>query len=249
MGYFAAMTRQTGITFGSAPQNPVPAVRRIDVSESRTTEVSAAASNSAAVPSLPQPMNSSHVISETRVGSTCMSAPRSWEDRREFTNPSHIVEVPSGESESGREFIVTVNTLDPSVKLKSDQKVPEPALPTVEMNSKPSPEKAGDQQEASRGQARPTMAEVRAWVAEPLKQLAELQARQIAPERPVLTPEIDARESVERQLEAYSLEIGTLEIVIDAPPASHPHPRPQVAAPAEQPRAQWNRASRHYLRF
>jgi len=249
MGYFAAMTRQTGITFGGAPQNPVPAVRRIDVSESRTAEVSADAHNSAAVLSLPQPMNSSHVISEMRVGSPRMAAPRSWDDQGEFTNPSHIVEVPRGESESGREFLVAVNTIVPAVKLKSDQKVPEPALPTVEMSSKPSPEKAGDQQEASRGQARPTMAEVRAWVAEPLKQLAELQARQTAPERPVLAPEIDSRESVERPREAYSLEIGTLEIVIDAPPASPPHPRPQVAAPSEQPRAQWNRASRHYLRF
>jgi hypothetical protein len=142
-----------------------------------------------------------------------------------------------------------VNTIEPAVKLKSDQKVPESALPTVEMNSKPSPEKAGDQQQASRGQARPTMAEVRAWVAEPLKQFAELQAQQTATERPVLAPEIDARESVERPREAYSLEIGTLEIVMDAPPASPPHPRPQVVAPAEQPRTQWNRASRHYLRF
>jgi hypothetical protein len=249
MGYFAAMTRQTGISFGGAPQNPVPAVRRIDVSESRTAEVSVAASNSAAVLSLPQPISSSHVISETRVSSPHLAAPRSWEDQREFTNPSHIVEVPRGESESGREFLVAVNTIVPALKLKSDQKVPEPALPTVEMSSKPSPEKAGDQQETSRGQERPTMAEVRAWVAEPLKQLAELQARQTAPERPVLAPEIDARESVERPREAYSLEIGTLEIVMDAPPACPPHPRPRVAAPAEQARTQWNRPSRHYLRF
>jgi hypothetical protein len=178
-----------------------------------------------------------------------MPAPRSWEDQREFTNPSHIAEVPRGESESGREFLAAVNTIVPAVKLKSDQNVAEPALPTVEMNSKPSPEKAGDQQETSRGQVPPTMAEVRAWVAEPLKQLADLQARQTAPQRPALAPEIDAHESVERPREAYSLEIGTLEIVMDAPPASPPHPRPQVDAPAEQPRAQWNRVSRHYLRF
>jgi hypothetical protein len=135
------------------------------------------------------------------------------------------------------------------VKFKSDQNVEGPASPTVEMRSKASPEKAGDQQETSRGQERPTMAEVRAWVAEPLKQFAELQAQQTAPERPVLAPEIDARESVESPREAYSLEIGTLEIVMDAALACPPHPRPQVAAPAEQSRTQWNCPSRHYLRF
>ena len=248
MGYFAAMTRQTGITFGGALQMPLPTVRRIDMSESRTAEVSVAASNSTAILSLPQPMNSSHVISETRVGSPRMAAPRSWEDQREFTNPSHIVDVPTGESESGREFLIAVNTTVPAMN-SSDQKLPEPALSPVEINPKSSPEKAGDQQESSREQAWPTMAEVRAWAAEPLKQLAELQARQTVPERPVLAPEIDAGESVERPREAYSLEIGTLEIVMDAPSVSLPHPRPQVTAPAEQPRTQWNRASRHYLRF
>jgi hypothetical protein len=248
MGYFAAMTRQTGITFGVAPQSPVPPVRRIDESESRTAEEPAVASNSAMLVSSPRPMNSSHAISETRAGTAGMAAPHAWEDRREFTNSSHIVEVPRAESASGREFLVAVNTTVPAVN-SSDHNLPKPPLPSVEINSKPSPDKAGDQQEASRGQARPTMAEVRAWVAEPLKQLAELQARQTVPERPVLAPEIDAGESVERPREAYSLEIGTLEIVMDAPSVSPPHPRPQVAAPAEQPRAQWNRASRHYLRF
>ena len=249
MGYFAAMTRQTGITFGGPPARPAPAARGVEVIESRTAELLAVPSNSTAPVSSAQARNSSELISETRVGSSGIAAALVREERHWLAKPNQSVEIPSGAPASVHEFAVRVDASVPDVNSQSNQKAPARSSPPAELNSEPSKGKADDQHEQSREQARPTMADVRAWVAEPLKQLAELQALEAVPSRPLLVPDTSARESVEPPREIYTLEIGTLEIVMDAPPVSQPHPQLQAAAPVEQSRARWNEASRHYLRF
>jgi hypothetical protein len=188
-------------------------------------------------------------MSETRVGFSRIGAARVCEEQHGLAKPNQIVEIPRGAPASVHEFVVNVDATVPDVNSQRDQKAPARSSPPAELNSEPSTGKADDQHEQSREQARPTMADVRAWVAEPLKQLAELQALEAVLSRPLPVSDTSAGESVEPPREIYTLEIGTLEIVMDAPPVSQPHPQLQAAVPVEQSRARWNEASRHYLRF
>jgi hypothetical protein len=249
MGYFAAMTRQTGITFGGPPPRPAPAARGVEVIESRTAELLAAPSNSPAPVLSAQAWKSSEMISETRVGSSGIGAALVREERHGLANPNQRVEILRGELASVHEFVVNVDATVLDVNSQRDQKAPARSSPPAELNSEPSTGKADDQHEQSREQARPTMADVRSWVAEPLKQLAELQALEAVPSRPLPVSDTSAGESVEPPREVYTLEIGSLEIVMDSPSVSQPHPQLQAAAPVERSGARWNEASRHYLRF
>jgi hypothetical protein len=174
------------------------------------------------------------------------AAGRAGENPHSLSRPSQIVEVPVVSTTIIREIVLDADTSRSDANSKSE---PPTSLSPPVLASELSLGKAEDKPDRGRDKEGPTMAEVRAWVAEPLQQLAELQALQAIPSRPLPAQESSAREPVEPSREVYALEIGTMEIVLDSPSASSPPPRSQVAAPAEPSDAQRNRASRHYLRF
>jgi hypothetical protein len=248
MGYFAAMTRQTGIVFRGAPITPARATTGIELSESRTAEPLAAPRNSAEPAPLAQSRTSVYAMPETPVRPTEIVATRVWEEPHLLSRPTPTVEQRDAAT-SIREFTLDAETATPVGNSKRDQKGLVQTLSAAGPTPQPSPGKAGDQRETSRDELRPTMADVLAWVAEPLKQISERQALEAVPLRPPPAPEIHARERVEPSGEVHTLEIGTIEIVMDAPPPVSPSSRSQTVAPTEQSGTQWNRASRHYLRF
>lgn len=248
MGYFGAMTRQTGIVFGGATTRPVRATPGIELSESRTAEPPTVPGNSAEPAALAQSRTPGYAIPEPRVRQTEIAATRVWEAPHLLSRPTQMLEANNGAATGVPEFVLDVDTAMPGVNPGNDRETPARPL-SAALLPEPSPGKTGDQPETSREPRHPTMAEVRAWVAEPLKELSERHAMETVPLRPLPVPEISAREHIEPSREVYALEIGTIEIVLDAPPVPSPPPRAPVAAPAEQSGTQWNRASRHYLRF
>jgi hypothetical protein len=95
----------------------------------------------------------------------------------------------------------------------------------------------------------PTLADVRAWVAQPQLQIAEPLAPESSPSRPpAVTRVVEAPTLAIDRRENYSLEIGTIQILIDGPAAAAPQRPAPPDRPSEPAKPSWSRPSRHYLR-
>jgi hypothetical protein len=265
MGYFASLMRQTGISARGAVSRPASVVRGIEVDETRIAQ-------------LPPGEVVSHPYYSAPVAPHRDAPPLLSSDSRTAlpkarARPAEAAPAPqeAAASPGPREIVVKIpsppRTEIREYVLEQEKRAPEEVAAPNEVAPPPGPHTmtAAESQPASRiatvrvgkletpqpsGERRlPTLAEVRAWVAQPLPQAAESQAPEPAPSRPLAVTRVDDAPppAIDRS-ESYNLEIDTIQILIDGPAAAAPQRSAPATRRSEPAKPSWNRASRYYLR-
>jgi hypothetical protein len=245
MGYFATMMRQTGIHLGPTARRPLPMVQRLDREESRIAEVPAKPNDSIAAASAFRTRNAHEGGQETRFDSSSFRS-LAREEQPSFRKPKQSAAT-GGAPGPILEYTVHTEAEITHVEIPRGNTSREQVADFPKAEAETSSIAAlhtGESLPISRELKSPSMAEVLEWVAEPLRKLAQPSS----PSPPIIPPQ--KRESIDVSHEGYNLEIGTIEIVVDA------HPQPQAtrsgtAAQSGQSQSRTSsqdRISRHYLR-
>lgn len=261
MSYFAALIRQTGMSGGSPPTTAMtqaPAGREaIEVVEARVAEPAAerhseAVTGHRSVAAMAMPVPGHQSVPALVVDGGSFERPR--EDRPLAGRNG---------SEEGRLRTETGNSryrpltrqVAPDVSPEPDRPLPEsdaaPARRLSRIRQSDEPVVApGPEPPPSLTPARPTLSEVRAWVTRPP---LDPPMTETGPDRGAATAFDPARFSppefagwVAPPNAESILEIGTIQITFEEPPAA-PEPRP-VASSTPQSSPPGVRLSRHYLR-
>jgi hypothetical protein len=161
-----------------------------------------------------------------------------------------VVEIPAPSRTEIREYVVVEkHTPEPAAPYEAmplplphhEASYPEPDIAAVRVGQPETP--------SPREKRLPTLAEVRAWTAQPVLQAAEPPVAKPSPSRPPAVSRVaDAPPLAIDARENYSLEIGTIQILIDGPAEPAPKRSAMAARPSEPAQLAWSRASRHYLR-
>lgn len=261
MGYFSSLMRQTGIRPADTASRSPSAVRGIEVEETRVAATrppeAGLCAQAAAVPldheAPPTPSltpGTARSVAPMRSVET-VAAPVS----RDLTvSPARetVVEMPAPPRTEIRELEVEEHTPELAA---ADEVMPAPLQhheTATKSNAAPEIEavRVGRQEAPPQREKRPpTLAEVLTWVAQPARQAIEPPVAEPAPWRPLpISPVTDVPSLAIDTREKYSLEIGTIQILIDGPPESAPQRSAMAARSSEPAHVPWGRASRHYLR-
>ncbi len=272
MGYFASLLRQTGIRTGSIASPPAASVNGLEVSETRPVEPARAPITDSAAPETRRAPDRQPAPTPAPEGPLRLAPappPSTWVAP---TPPGQPIPPPEARpATSGPEVILETAFLSPP-EVPTPTEVPagfpvarpDPtpiavvaqaspqmaATPSLAESASGSVEQGKQTPEAPQPTGRPTLAEVRAWVAQPILGTAEPRR----PESPAAPPwtAVSTMPPVHDDSghpEAFTLEIGTIQIVVDGP-TTQEAPRPAAAArPAPPQRPETERASRHYLRL
>lgn len=236
MSYFGSLMRQTGLGVTSAQRTQVPGLE-VEATELATpVEVAQHAPDAQASPTA-SPAAQAETV-QARVE-------RSPESREEAVPARTAIAQTATSMEVSRSTTARIPARGTGTPARSHER-------TIERTTAPMPEPVGatEPQRAVKApeaetRARPpqvTFADVRAWVAaEPAEEPEPEWARPRAGSPVAATERARPRDTAD---ESYSLEIGKIEIVMEAPVAAPP------AAPATSPAPDysWTLASRHYLR-
>lgn len=269
MGYFASLLRQTGIQVGPPASRPAAAVKSLEHEETRQAEPPppqafsvSESPHAAGPPRDPLPRAAAATPPAPAPGPTpadppppaAMSGP-----------PAQVEAVPST-----REVIVETITSAPAQVPSAVAGAPEraakteapapptfetrprtaTAIPTLPASAKLAPA-AGEPEvpRPSRGPRLPTFADVRAWVAQPIPELGEVERDD---SRLVPRPEVSRASHLGKlgadRSDAFTLEIGTIQVLMDGPAVSEAPLRAAPSRPSTPSKLPSERASRHYLR-
>lgn len=242
MSYFSGLMRQTGLGVPVTPRTQTPGL------EVEATELAAPVETSQDVPAAKAALRQVLPASSAARAETIEAKIKRSPESREEAVPARTAMAQTAASmEISRPAAIRMHQHEPGAPVGSHERAIELATPpTLEPDGVAKPQRAAMRAPEAETPARTeqvTFADVRAWVAaepaeEPEPMWARLQAGSsvAAPERGAQSRNIAD--------ESYSLEIGKIEIVMEAPAAA------PAAAPVTPPAPDysWTLASRHYFR-
>lgn len=255
MSYFSALARQAGIRVGKQPARLASPVRGIDVEETRTASpVTASSADRSPHPSAPSAVPPHHVHGGQPVEST---------PQRSDSRPASLL-IPQLSSDTAapilREVVVESVVQPPVVVVKAgeaaDSNQADEDKPIAITSSAPprprsitvQPREPVPPQES---RLLPSLQDVRRWVSQPPAEEARDGLIERTIERHALVstaPKNEPATPVEADVETFRLDIGSIQITLDAPAPSPTITAPPRQGPAQtvEPSASW--ASRHYIR-
>jgi hypothetical protein len=254
--------RQTGITAGNAVSEPTSVARGIELDETLFVERPLAEAGTDRSPPTLVPHRDSPQVYLPAPRSVAaqlqtreIPAPAVLPDATAPLVPSEIVvEIPASSRTETREYASEAEKR--TQELVAPTEVMPPPRPHFVAATEPQlesgfaavrVEKPEISQQAPEKKL-PTLADVRAWVARPLLQTAEPSATEPPSRPPAVTRVVGPSTPTTDHRENYSLEIGTIQILIDGPAAPAPQRPAPPDPPSEPAKPSWGRASRHYLR-
>jgi len=263
MGYFTSLIRHTGISVGSVVSRPAPVVSGIEMDETRGAEPPSVEARSHPLPPTVEPHRDLPSIqlpaprfAATEPPAHPVAAPATPQDTTASPAPGEIFEAISAPPRTEiREYTVEVEKQTLEVvasneivlptrphRVTATEIQPVPEIPVVRVGKREAPRPPHEKE-------LPTLADVRAWVAQPQLQIGEALAPESMPSRPpAVTRVVEAPTLAIDRRENYSLEIGTIQILIDGPAAAAPQRPAPPDRPSEPAKSSWSRPSRHYLR-